>query len=100
MSEIKTTKTKITVGEVYRDIWNTDKVRVSLDEWGVNERMMSDGSLLDLISARGYELVEYGASGENDKIKKEIVKRSCTNCGSRPMYDTKQNAFYCPRCES
>lgn len=24
----------------------------------------------------------------------------CRECFSKTMYDTKQNAFYCPRCES
>jgi hypothetical protein len=28
------------------------------------------------------------------------VLRICTECFSQTMYDSKQNSFYCPRCES
>ena len=99
MTEMKIEENTEVVGEVYSDAWN-DHLRVALDDWGNIERKMSESSLIDLIAARGYELVDYGNSGHNTRIVNENTKHLCTNCDSQAMYDTKQNAFYCPRCES
>jgi hypothetical protein len=88
------------VGEVHNDTWQENLLRVSLDDWGSSERKMSESSLIDLVSARGYELVNYGNSGYSTKIVDEYEFYRCENCRSRAMYDSKSGVFYCPRCES
>lgn len=86
------------VAEIYGDEWEQgDVVRVDFKDEG--QRMMSFEALQNLIKRRGWETEEYGNSfSKGMEIYKEYTKRRCCDCSAKPLYDSVESEWYCPKC--